>query len=154
MTKRGWQPSMGGERMKNPANPRLREVIQDPGHEFYACVSQIWDESENLVMESHFGRIIEVVRGEDGVLRRNPWPTTPTIAGIVSEDEMRQRRARLDIESRRDAVWASAYAHALSLISTPQRTQDGALSWSTVGMEQLRYARAWADFAVQSLKRQ
>lgn len=41
-----------------------------------------------------------------------------------------------------------AFEHALSLICTPQRTGDGALSWSSPSDEQMAYVSAWANFVV------
>lgn len=68
----------------NPAKPRVLapssglgvndlrcgEMIHDVGHDFWAFVSQVWDASRGMVLESHFGNIIRVRRGEDGTLRR------------------------------------------------------------------------------------
>lgn len=43
-------------------------------------------------------------------------------------------------------LWSVAFEHALSLICTPQRTSNGALSWSSPSDEQMKYVRAWANF--------
>lgn len=41
-----------------------------------------------------------------------------------------------------------AFEHALSLICTPHRTADGALSWSSPSDEQMAHVSAWAKFVV------
>lgn len=46
----------------NAIKPRLKEKIEDSGHKYHTYVSQIWNESQNLVIESHYGKIIEVYR--------------------------------------------------------------------------------------------
>lgn len=43
-------------------------------------------------------------------------------------------------------LWSVAFEHALSLICTPQRASNGALSWSSPSDEQMKYVRAWANF--------
>lgn len=54
----------------NKASPILREKIYDSGHEWESYVSELWNASENKVIESHFGIIIEVYRDDEGKLRR------------------------------------------------------------------------------------
>ena len=49
-------------------------------------------------------------------------------------------------------LWSMAFEHALSLICTPQRTSNGALSWSSPSDEQMKYVRAWADFVADKAR--
>lgn len=49
-------------------------------------------------------------------------------------------------------LWSVAFEHALSLICTPQRTSNGALSWSSPSDEQTKYVRAWANFVVEKAR--
>jgi bifunctional DNA-binding transcriptional regulator/antitoxin component of YhaV-PrlF toxin-antitoxin module len=44
---------------------------------------------------------------------------------------------------------AAAFERALSLICQPQRTRDGALSWSQPSEEQMRYVHAWVGFVAE-----
>lgn len=54
----------------NKALPILKEKIYDSGHKWESYVSEVWNSSENKVIESHFGIIIEVYRDDKGKLRR------------------------------------------------------------------------------------
>lgn len=53
------------------------------------------------------------------------------------------------IEPHAVVLWSMAFERALSLVCTPQRTREGALSWSMPSDEQLKYVRAWADFVAE-----
>lgn len=71
----------------------------------------------------------------------------------VSKANRRSSALERDLEVAQarlaQGLGAAAFEHALSLICQPQRTRDGALSWSQPSEEQMRYVHAWVGFVAE-----